>query len=163
GRGEAGAEERTLVPSSASGSAETLPGSALGTPAYMSPEQARGDLETLGPRSDVYSLGGTLYCLLARPAPFEGDDVGPLLRAPPRRAGGRPPAAAVDRPVERQGAGGGLPEGDGAGAVGSLRPPQGAGRGRRAVDGRRAGLGLEGAARPAVPPRGAAASDGGGG
>src|SRR5262249_33726023 len=43
--------ERTLRPASASGSAETLPGSALGTPAYMSPEQATGDLEHLGPRS----------------------------------------------------------------------------------------------------------------
>ena len=43
-----GAGERTLVPSSASGSAETLPGSALGTPAYMSPEQAGGDLDRLG-------------------------------------------------------------------------------------------------------------------
>ena len=41
GRAEPGrAGERTLMPSSASGSAETLPGSALGTPAYMSPEQA---------------------------------------------------------------------------------------------------------------------------
>ena len=44
---------RPLVPSSASGSAETLPGSALGTPAYISPEQAQGDLEHLGPQSDV--------------------------------------------------------------------------------------------------------------
>ena len=65
--------ERTLVPSSASGSAETLPGSALGTPAYMSPEQAQGDRDRLGPQSDVYSLGATLYCLLTGKPPFEGD------------------------------------------------------------------------------------------
>ncbi len=65
--------ERTLVPSSASGSGSTLPGSAMGTPAYMSPEQADGDLEHLGPRSDVYSLGATLYCLVVGKPPFEGD------------------------------------------------------------------------------------------
>ena len=53
--------------------AETLPGSALGTPAYMSPEQAEGELDRLGPRSDVYSLGATLYCLLTGKPPFEGD------------------------------------------------------------------------------------------
>ena len=87
-----GNEERTLVPSSAGGSAETLAGSALGTPGYMSPEQARGDLESLGPRSDVFSLGATLYGLLTGRPPFEGDDLGAVIRAaqtgeflPPKR------------------------------------------------------------------------------
>ena len=52
GRGDTGATggERPLSPSSASDLAETLPGSALGTPAFMSPEQAAGDLDRLGPR-----------------------------------------------------------------------------------------------------------------
>jgi serine/threonine protein kinase len=82
GRADPGADagERTLIPSSASGSVETLPGSALGTPSYMSPEQARGDLEQLGLRSDVYSLGATLYCLLTGKPPFAGDDIGEILR-----------------------------------------------------------------------------------
>jgi serine/threonine-protein kinase len=39
----------------------------------MSPEQAAGDLDRLGPRSDVYSLGATLYCLLTSRPPFQGD------------------------------------------------------------------------------------------
>ncbi len=89
-------DERTLVPSSASGSSETLPGSALGTPGYMCPEQARGDLDRLAPRSDVYSLGATLYCLLTGQPPFEGDDFEQVLRkvkwgefAPPRQVNRR--------------------------------------------------------------------------
>jgi serine/threonine protein kinase/tetratricopeptide (TPR) repeat protein len=90
--GDAG--ERRLVPSSASGSAETLPGSALGTPAYMSPEQAAGDLPRLGPRSDVYCLGATLYCLLTGRPPFEGDDVGEVLRKVQR--GEFPPPRQLD-------------------------------------------------------------------
>jgi serine/threonine-protein kinase len=94
GRSEPGAGdgERTLLPTSTSGSAETLPGSALGTPAYMSPEQAGGNLDRLSPRSDVYSLGATLFCLLTGKPPYEGDDVGEILgrvqrgeAAPPRR------------------------------------------------------------------------------
>ena len=80
GQSDPGAGERTLMPSSASGSAETLPGSALGTPSYMSPEQAAGELDRLGPRSDVYSLGATLYCLLTGKPPLEGEDIGGLLR-----------------------------------------------------------------------------------
>jgi serine/threonine-protein kinase len=73
GRPDSTADEPPLRPSLASGSAETLPGSALGTPAYMSPEQARGDLDAVGAHSDVYSLGATLYCLLTGKAPFEGE------------------------------------------------------------------------------------------
>jgi len=104
GRSEVGSQsdERTLMPSSSSGSAETLPGSALGTPAYMSPEQAAGDLEKLGPRSDVYSLGATLYCLLTGKAPFDGTDLGTLLREvqkgafpPPRQV-----APSIDKALE---------------------------------------------------------------
>ena len=92
GRADPSVGEQTIAPSS-SGSSETLPGSALGTPAYMSPEQAAGDLDRLGPRSDVYSLGATLYCLLTGRPPFEGDDIGEIFRRvqagdfrPPRRS-----------------------------------------------------------------------------
>jgi serine/threonine protein kinase len=50
----------------------TLDGSVLGTPAYMSPEQAEGDIKNVGPASDQYSLGATLYWLLCDEPLFTG-------------------------------------------------------------------------------------------
>ncbi len=48
----------------------TLDGDVVGTPAYMAPEQARGQIEALGPHSDIYAVGALLYHLIAGQAPY---------------------------------------------------------------------------------------------
>ena len=71
---------------------------ALGTPRYMSPEQALGRRTPLDGRTDVYSLGATLYEILTLATPFPGDDRLDLLRRitqeepiPPRKIDPRIP------------------------------------------------------------------------
>jgi tetratricopeptide (TPR) repeat protein len=72
------AVELTLQPPSGEGSL-TQAGLALGTPAFMSPEQARGEVAGLSFATDVYSLGATLYALLTGRPPVRGRDTAEVL------------------------------------------------------------------------------------
>src|SRR5207302_10529479 len=71
--------EDTLGPTRHSHAEETQWGQTVGTPAYMSPEQAAGRWDLVGPASDIYSLGATLYTMLAGQTPFGGGSVAEVL------------------------------------------------------------------------------------
>jgi serine/threonine protein kinase len=94
-----GSDEESLVPEASGEVHATEQGSRVGTPAYMPPEQAAGRLDELGPESDVYSLGATLYALLTGQAAFSGPDVATILREVEK--GDFPPPRKVKPGIDR--------------------------------------------------------------
>ena len=68
---EGGGTPTAAAPGAPTG-ALTMDGAVMGTPQYMSPEQAEGRLKDLERRSDVFSLGGILYAILTLRPPVEG-------------------------------------------------------------------------------------------
>jgi tRNA A-37 threonylcarbamoyl transferase component Bud32/tetratricopeptide (TPR) repeat protein len=100
----AGAEE-TLQPASSdpdNGPGATALGSAVGTPSYMSPEQAAGRWDVVDHRSDVYGLGAVLYTVLTGRPPLEKGNWPEIQQQIQRGAFPRPRQvkSEVPRPLE---------------------------------------------------------------
>ncbi len=98
--GDSAREIGPLSPPIGSQPMETLAGSTVGTPNYMSPEQAEGRTETIGPASDVYSLGASLYELLTGQTSFAGiNDLGTILHRVQK--GDYPSVRVIDPTIPR--------------------------------------------------------------
>jgi serine/threonine-protein kinase len=78
----------------------TETGTVLGTPHFMSPEQARGEVSRLDRRSDIYSLGATLYALLTGRPPIEGTNALEVLSRIATEEPALPRAIDRDIPVD---------------------------------------------------------------
>jgi eukaryotic-like serine/threonine-protein kinase len=93
--------ESPLRPRSLGDSPPTIDGCVVGTPAYMSPEQAEGRVDALGPASDVYSLGATLFYILTGRPPIAAKSTAEALEQVRRGAllDARTIDASVPRPL----------------------------------------------------------------
>jgi tetratricopeptide (TPR) repeat protein/tRNA A-37 threonylcarbamoyl transferase component Bud32 len=90
--------EEAPFQASVSATAETVAGSAVGTPQFMSPEQAAGRLDLLSASSDIYSLGATLYVLLTGKLAFTDTEVAKVLQKVQRGEFPRPCQVRRDVP-----------------------------------------------------------------
>jgi serine/threonine protein kinase len=82
----------------------TLPGTIVGTPAFMSPEQVDGDQSKVGPATDIYSLGIVLYHLLTGQVPFKGSltsVLGQIGTVVPPKPSSINPELGEDSPLDR--------------------------------------------------------------
>ncbi len=70
----------------------SVAGGVLGTPGFWPPEQAKGELDRIGPRSDVFALGATLYAMLTGGPPYAGATLMEVVHAMQRPPA--PPSAA---------------------------------------------------------------------
>ncbi len=90
-------EIESLVGNSGESAQHTIQGTIVGTPAYMSPEQAAGHIDQLGPRSDIYSLGVILYEIASGQHPYHGMDIEAVMKR--SKAGQWPPLKSVQPSV----------------------------------------------------------------
>ncbi|MCA8918984.1 MAG: serine/threonine protein kinase, partial [Planctomycetes bacterium] len=74
----------------------TQTGISMGTPAYMAPEQARGERNRVGKKSDIYALGATLFTLLTGKRPAEGTSTYELMLKVAESQGPKWPRQALE-------------------------------------------------------------------